>query len=55
MLYRIVSAETLELLEREVQSYLAIGWAPLGGVTVGSHRAGHLVYAQAITYSNEPF
>ena len=50
MRYRIVAAENLEELENEVQSYLKMGWVLQAGVSIGQHRAGHLIYAQAMTY-----
>lgn len=53
--YRVVTAETVELLEREVQSYLGMGWELVGGVAVAQRGAGHIVFAQAITYHPGPY
>ena len=56
--YRVVTAENkVERLVKEVNKLIAVGWAPLGGVSV-SH-AYHVdeeritvLYAQAVVRSN---
>lgn len=53
--YRVVTAESAGFLEREVQSYLGMGWKLAGGVATAQRGAGHIVFAQAITYNPGPY
>ena len=50
--YLVLSAERSDLLENEVQKYLAAGWQLCGGVTVCAIEARHadsFTWAQAVT------
>lgn len=56
MEYRILTGRTPTELELEVTEFIALGWRPLGGLTVAKTRTAvgptdykHLIYAQAMT------
>lgn len=59
MQYKILSSAHIDILEREVNEFLAAGWQLIGGVSVAYKHEhspniiSHLVYVQAIAKTND--